>query len=638
MDAILRHFLICDLIGSAQRRLALLLTAIGFALAFLHAAPAFAAPVKLQVNIQGTPGLGTTTVTSTPAGLNCAIASGSCTDTYFESGTIVTLKTVGAAGVTPTNWSSGSGAECTMVAGDPAWGPRDCRITLTTDTALTVTSFPERTLTVVARGIGALVGVAYDPRWSTRPTDSTTASLFDFGDVCGSPAPVAPGAMPSPQPICWLFKVPSAYPVRVSLLTSSPGAPAFSGWDDPSCTGTDPCSVGLADGNKTLEARFGTPAKQPDWCKPAQNFDYYDALINNDPAGLGCNLSARDLTGANFSGSKLSGPNLGGTRPVRVCLDGSTLRNANFRNTRGAYFGTSGDGCWGGADLSGADLTGADSFSGGWTVIGAQDQRGGLPKYDGTTFGDVAQMAAIVNGADLSRARFAGKVPLILRISQLFGPPVAFNAKKLPSSWDVACDDKSTDTSCIVLRPRWSIEDAQKAADEATSSLNWPRIIVTSVFRGADLSGANLAESNLAGADLTSATTTSSSTSKGARTAAAGKANLRNVSLTGAQLNKADLKGAVLAGVRSGKVKGKAKSLPKGWVLVKGYLVGPGANLDQAQLRGADLRRASLKGVSLAGARLDGAKLGGKSYPGIKGKPKKLPAGWKLVGKTLKRR
>ncbi|MFM9044085.1 MAG: pentapeptide repeat-containing protein, partial [bacterium] len=116
------------------------------------------------------------------------------------------------------------------------------------------------------------------------------------------------------------------------------------------------------------------------------------------------------------------------------------------------------------------------------------------------------------------------------------------------------------------------------------------------------------------------------------------KANLRGTSLTGTRLDKADLKGADLTGVRSGKVRGKPRVLPKGWVLAKGYLVGPGANLDQAQLRGADLSRANLRGTSLAGARLDGAKLAGKSYSGIKGKPKKLPAGWRLVGRALKKR
>lgn len=534
-----------------------------------------------------------------------------------------------------------------MFPGDPVWGPRDCRITLSSDTDLTIASFPERTLKVVGRGVAASVQLDYDSRWSTRPSDGYGTSLQDLGDVCGAPLPVAPGAMPSPRPACALFKVPSAYPVRVRLLRSGPGGSIFSGWDDPDCPGADDCSVSLAGGNKTLEARFdGFLAKQPEWCKPAQGFDYYDALINNDPEGLWCSLSFRDLTGANFSGSKLSGPNLGGTRPVRVCLEGSTLKNANFRNVRGAYFGTSGGGCWEGANLSGADLTGSDAFSnapdgqGGpmFTILGAQDQRGGLPKYDGTTFGDLSPMAAIANGVDLSNTKFAGKLPLVLRVGQTFGPPIAFNRRKLPTSWDVACDEQKTSTSCVVLRPGWSVEEAQKAADALTAELKLPRIVVSGLFREADLGGADLSGSDLAGADLTSATTADSTRSKSARGAAARKANLRGTSLTGTRLDKADLKGADLTGVRSGKVRGKPRVLPKGWVLAKGYLVGPGANLDQAQLRGADLSRANLRGTSLAGARLDGAKLAGKSYSGIKGKPKKLPAGWRLVGRALKKR
>ena len=92
-----------------------------------------------------------------------------------------------------------------------------------------------------------------------------------------------------------------------------------------------------------------------------------------------------------------------------------------------------------------------------------------------------------------------------------------------------------------------------------------------------------------------------------------------------------------LSGVRSGRIKGKAAALPKGWALVKGFLPGPHANLTAATLRTADLRRANLTGVTLTKADLPGARLASRRYTHIKGRPKALPRGWKIVGGTLKR-
>ena len=49
---------------------------------------------------------------------------------------------------------------------------------------------------------------------------------------------------------------------------------------------------------------------------------------------------------------------------------------------------------------------------------------------------------------------------------------------------------------------------------------------------------------------------------------------MRGVNLSGVQLS-----GANLSGVRSGSIIGTPLSLPKDWVLLNGYLIGPGADL-----------------------------------------------------------
>jgi uncharacterized protein YjbI with pentapeptide repeats len=82
-------------------------------------------------------------------------------------------------------------------------------------------------------------------------------------------------------------------------------------------------------------------------------------------------------------------------------------------------------------------------------------------------------------------------------------------------------------------------------------------------------------------------------------------ANLRMVGLEGL-----DLKNANLRGVSSGFITGTPKSLPEGWILTGGYLIGPGANLGQAELQSANL---------------EGVKSGD-----IKGVPSSLPVGWYL--------
>jgi len=113
-------------------------------------------------------------------------------------------------------------------------------------------------------------------------------------------------------------------------------------------------------------------------------------------------------------------------------------------------------------------------------------------------------------------------------------------------------------------------------------------------FKGADLSGTFLSGSNLIGADLSGA-------------------NLNGAYLNGADLSSADLTDTNLWGVFSGQIIGQP-SLPDGYSIMNGYIVGP--NVD---LTGADLTGVDLSGVDLSGAIVSNANLTATNFSSANG-------------------
>lgn len=144
---------------------------------------------------------------------------------------------------------------------------------------------------------------------------------------------------------------------------------------------------------------------------------------------------------------------------------------------------------------------------------------------------------------------------------------------------------------------------------------NFSRTILTSTI----FNGALLKQSNFTGANIQS-----------------GKfinAQLSDAILTSTSTQGASFAGAMMTRVRSGGVIGQA-SLPTGWHLVKGFLVGPGALLSGVNFANADFRGFNLTNTVLTGANLEGAKLSGATMQGVKsgrviGLPS-LPTSWML--------
>ena len=108
-------------------------------------------------------------------------------------------------------------------------------------------------------------------------------------------------------------------------------------------------------------------------------------------------------------------------------------------------------------------------------------------------------------------------------------------------------------------------------------------------FSGALLSNANLSGANLFGADFTNADLAG--------------ADLAGADLGNANLSDTNLTGANLAGVKSGNIIG-TPSLPPGYQIVNGYIVGPGVVLLTARVQYSDLSGADLSNTNLLSANL----------------------------------
>lgn len=266
----------------------------------------------------------------------------------------------------------------------------------------------------------------------------------------------------------------------------------------------------------------------------------------------GCNLSYGDLADFNMAGANLAAANL-----LESNLAGTDLQNASLTNASltSAYLDK--------ANLTDADLT--DDPMENVTLTGATLQ--------GTD----------LQGTDLSYATSG----------ELVGHPA-----DLPANWQI-------------------IDAALVGPTALLAGMN---------FANANLSNADLSQADLDAANLTSATLTGANLTQtilaGANLAGAdfSAADLSNARLQNTKMQGTNLSGATLTMALTGGITGTPAALPANWQLLSGagfgYLIGPGAflqdeNLDGANLSGADLDGADVAYSELAGASLANADLAG---------------------------
>lgn len=384
-----------------------------------------------------------------------------------------------------------------------------------------------------------------------------------------------------------------------------------------------------------------TPAPAPgvDWA----GCTLYQANLSGanltDADLAGASLILANLTNASLSGAGLSGANLGHTNLTNADLAGADLTNVGLNSVRlqGADLANadlagavvqhsnldvaslSGSDLTGttlyyvgftGADLSGADLTGAtltEVKSGGVTGSPSTQLPSDWTLLGGYLMGPTVDLA----GADLAGLDLAG---VDLQGATLVGATVTNTALAKVTSITGAWSGGLTGTPAS-LPPDTIIAGGYLIGPGV---MLWAASLDGLNLAGSDLAGADLVLAHLSGADLSGADVTN--------------ADFQQTTLTSADLDKTDFSTANIAGVSSGGITGVPAALPKNWELVKGYLVGPEANLLQASLAGlnlndadlaaadfygADLTGATLSGADLDGAQLIGAKLKGANLSGV---------------------
>lgn len=130
-----------------------------------------------------------------------------------------------------------------------------------------------------------------------------------------------------------------------------------------------------------------------------------------------------------------------------------------------------------------------------------------------------------------------------------------------------------------------------------------------SVLSSADLSGAVIIDLGIRDSVLTNAnllnTDLTSSTLSGANLAGA---NLTGANLTGTEISSTtNFSNTILDGLISGNINyvgGGSPSLPSGYVILSGFIIGPNVNLSGADVSNVDFTDLDLTGVNLYGATL----------------------------------
>jgi uncharacterized protein YjbI with pentapeptide repeats len=295
-------------------------------------------------------------------------------------------------------------------------------------------------------------------------------------------------------------------------------------------------------------------------------------------------LKGANLTNANLTGATLTGVDL--TNLATVWEYPSTTL-INIVNTT----------------LSGANLTGVTSGG----IVGSPPLPSGWRLVNGHLVGK----AAVLRNADLSGANLSGL--------DLTGADFT-NAQLTNANFTNSTVINVILTSATVTGTIFATDSDNKLAGMVSGDLKGvPKTLsATGRFRivegyfvgpsanlsravfspqaqlGVSLSGTNFTDATLEGISFVGATMVN--------------ANLTRANLRGTLLEGADLSAATLTGVLSGGTRGQFLK-PPGWKLVDGYLVGPGANLRNAELYGADLTGANLTSADLTGADIANATL-----------------------------
>jgi len=394
-------------------------------------------------------------------------------------------------------------------------------------------------------------------------------------------------------------------------------------------------------------------------------------VINNCLVGPGANLSNADLTGANLQSMNLSNTKFDNANLTDAVITGANLSGVNFyttnltrvksgsitqgpsqlppgywakvngylvgptANLEGANFSglnLSGNSYWDSTNLRGADFS-RSTLSASMSGVDATNA-----KFVGTKFTAWLQGAKLVNadftnatitvslcGNDLTGAKFTGTVSTV----EIVAP---FNCYVRNGNYNTAVNDATVvlPDGVKILAGTFvgggaNLKNANLAGGDFTNAS----------FRSYDFSGANLTGANFSGSDLDMANFSGANLtgvkSGGIRICALPTLPLQwtfnagyligpKADLSNADLRSMDLSNATLTGVKSGNIRSGNTTMPTGYKLVNGFIVGRGVDLTGADLSGANLQGMNLTGAILTGVNLTGTKLIGAVLTGVIGK------------------
>ena len=272
--------------------------------------------------------------------------------------------------------------------------------------------------------------------------------------------------------------------------------------------------------------------------------------------GPGLNLSGCNFVGINLSGYDLSNSNLSGANLTGTNLDEANLANVRAENVVGV----------------------PSSLPTDWVLIN-KFLLGPEANLSSFILNDMDLRNVNLTGADLSAARMTS---------------VNLTNTNLTDATLTSVYGNSIVGTPIALPEDWTIQKGLLIGPTA----NLSGLDITGVdFRGLNLSGAslrssNLIESNLSGLNLQDV-------------------ELGSIGLVNTNVSDTDFAGVDFDEVRSFGITGTPKTLPSGFVLRSGFLIGPGANLSSANMTNFNFTDINLSEVNLKSANLTNANLAG---------------------------
>jgi len=319
---------------------------------------------------------------------------------------------------------------------------------------------------------------------------------------------------------------------------------------------------------------------------PGANLTYLD-LSSID-------LNQFDFTGANLAGSLFSGSDL-----TDIDFTSNNLLNINFTN----------------CNLTRTDFTGLDVE--GIRAQGISGTPKGLPSnfkiINGFAIGPYANLSSLnlmnidfagtnLHHATLALANLTGANLANVDLTLTYFTDVNLSRANITNANLTGVDISGVISNGLIGTPiglssEWQLYQGYLFGPKANLSGS---DFSNKDLRDAHLKGVFFMGSNLSGADLSGVDLSD--------------ANLTGVLLGGADITDTNLTNATLTGIHSSNLIGAPIGLPSPWRLVNGYLIGPGANLNNADLSGIDLSGVDLSGASLlftdfSGSNLEGANL-----------------------------